>query len=98
MTGALVGSFLLGPLGMLMGASVGSNVGQINSRKNRWSSGLASLGVDDEVVRNVGEASRDLAEADESRGPSQSALESASAFAATLNETGTRRNRPRSGP
>ena len=32
-TGALVGSFLLGPLGMLMGASVGSNVGQQASAK-----------------------------------------------------------------
>ena len=83
-TGALVGSFLLGPLGMLMGASVGSNVGQAASAKKQMEQRLASLGVDDEVIRNVGEASRDLAEADESRGYVQSALESASAFAATL--------------
>ncbi|CAH0375645.1 unnamed protein product [Pelagomonas calceolata] len=82
-TGALVGSFLLGPLGMLMGAA-GSNVGQAASAKKQMEQRLASLGVDDEVIRNVGEASRDLAEADESRGYVQSALESASAFAATL--------------
>ena len=82
-TGALVGSFLLGPLGMLMGASVGSNVGQAASAKKQMEQRLASLGVDDEVIRNVGEASRDLAEADESRGYVQSALESASAFAAS---------------
>ena len=63
-TGALVGSFLLGPLGMLMGASVGSNVGQQASAKKQMEQRLASLGVDDEVIRNVGEASRDLAEAD----------------------------------
>ena len=55
-TRRLVGSFLLGPLGMLMGASVGSNVGQINSAK-QMEQRLASLGVDDEVIRNVGEAS-----------------------------------------
>ena len=53
-TGALVGSFLLGPLGMLMGASVGSNVGQAASAKKQMEQRLASLGVDDEVIRNVG--------------------------------------------
>lgn len=83
-TGALVGSFLLGPLGMLMGASVGSNAGQAASAKKQMEQRLAGLGVDEEAIRNVGAAARDLAEADESRGYVQSALESASAFAATL--------------
>ena len=84
---------------MLMGCSVGSNVGQAASAKKQMEQRLVSLGVDDEVIRNVGEASRDLAEADESRGYVQSALSRPRAFAATLKrETGTRRSRPRSGP
>ena len=83
-TGALIGGVFGGPLGMMLGASLGGNVGAAAGANLAAKKRMRELGVDDDILTQIGAAAKDLDEATESRGYVESAFLSGGSFARTL--------------
>ena len=83
--GAVVGGFLGGPLGMLLGMNVGANMatsktgGEITAKQR-----LFDLGVDDDLLKSVDEAEKDIKEASEAVDAATRSRDSASSVFRTL--------------
>jgi len=84
LAGAVVGGMLLGPLGMLLGASAGGNLATSGPSVVTRDKKLEALGVDADVRKSVEQSQRDCEEGQSAVQSATRARDSARSFAATL--------------